>query len=119
MRVEAFSLLHTWDYDAAKAEENRNSFITDNELRQGRIAIGECSPGTDSWMHWKVRLPPNLIVRPGDYLEAIAGSNEAPRSTGPISQAVCRIKTPEPKYFNHTQGSRTIRCDAPATPLTN
>lgn len=116
-RVEAFSLVHTWDYDAAKAEENRNNHITDDELRQGRIALGECSPGTDSWMHWKVRLPPDLVVRSGDYIEAIAGANEAPRSTGQISQAICRVQPPDKRYFNKTQGSLTVQCTAPTLPL--
>ncbi|HUX83449.1 MAG TPA: hypothetical protein VMV35_11510 [Halothiobacillus sp.] len=119
MRVEAFSLLHTWDYDAAKAEEARNNHINDDELRQHRIVLGECSPGTDSWARWKVRLPPDLVVRPGDYLDVLAGSTEGTHSTGPISEAVCRVKPPDKRYFNKTQGSLTVQCDAPAIRLTN
>ncbi|KAF0189278.1 MAG: hypothetical protein FD168_1125 [Desulfobulbaceae bacterium] len=119
MRVEVVSFAHYWDFDFAQAEESRNSGINAEELHDGRIAIGQCSPGVDSWATWKVRLPPELTVRKGDYIEAIAGSQENSTSVGPISEAVRKVAPPDKKYFIKTQGSNTISCDAPAIPFQN
>jgi len=117
MRVKVVSFAHYWDFDFAQAEESRNSGINAKELQDGRIAIGQCSPGVDSWATWKVRLPPELAVRKGDYIEAIAGSQENSTSVGPISEAVRKVVPPDKKYFIQTQGSDTISCDAPAIPF--
>jgi hypothetical protein len=117
MRVEVYSAAKYWDYDLAKAEESRNGQIGDEELQHGRIAIGECSPGVDSWAIWKVRIPPHLDFKVGDYIEAIAGSNEAPRSLGPISEAIQKVATPAKEDFVRTQGRYTVDCKARAKPL--
>lgn len=117
MRVEVISFAHYWDFDFAQAEESRNSGINEEELRNGRIATGECSPGVDSWARWKVRLPPGLDAKIGDYLEATAGSIEGTTSTGPISEAVCKVVPPGKEHFVKTQGSDTISCKAPAIPF--
>jgi hypothetical protein len=114
MRVEVISFAHYWDFDFAKAEESRNSMIDDEELRNERIVIGECSPGVDSWAIWKVRLPSYMDVKVGDYIEAVAGSYERSTSVGPISEAVRKVVPPGKEHFVKTQGSYTVSCDAPA-----
>jgi hypothetical protein len=117
LRVEVIAFAHYWDFDFAQAEDSRNSGIHDEELRNGRIAVGECSPGVDSWSRWKVRLPPDMAVKKGEFIEAIAGSHENSTSVGPISEAVRKVVPPDKKYFIKTQGSDTISCDAPAIPF--
>jgi hypothetical protein len=117
MRVEVVSFAHYWDFDFAQAEESRNSGITDEELGAGRIAIGQCSPGVDSWATWKVRLPLELAVKKGEFIEAIAGSQENSTSVGPISEAVRKVVPPDRKYFIKTQGRNTVSCDAAALPF--
>lgn len=116
MRVEVVSFAHYWDFDFARAEESRNSGINDEELRNGRVVVGECSPGVDSWATWKVRLSPDMDVKAGDYIEAIAGSRENSISVGPISKAVRKIDPPNKEHFVKTQGRSTVSCDAPANP---
>lgn len=116
MRVEAYSTLHYWDYDLALAEELRNREIDPGELGKGRIVIGECSPGVDSWARWKVRLPADMTVRVGDYIEATAGSHEMSTSTGPISSALRKVAKPGKNGFVRTQGSDTVSCSAPTSP---
>lgn len=117
MRTEVISFAHYWDFDFARAEELRNSEINEEELRNGRIVIGECSPGVDSWSVWKVRLRPDMDVKAGEYIEAIAGSYENSISVGPISQALRKVALPEAKYFVKTQGRLSVSCDAPALPI--
>ena len=117
MLVEVYSTAKYWDYDLARAEGLRNDQIGDKELEQGRIAIGECSPGVDSWAIWKVRIPPGLDVKVGDYLEAIAGSYEASGSLGPISEALQKVATPSKEDFIRTQGRNTVGCKALAKPI--
>jgi len=117
MRVEVYSTATYWDYDFATAEALRNEQIEDRELEQRRIVIGECSPGVDSWAIWKVRLPPGLEVEVGDYLEAVAGSHEASRSLGPLSQALRKVAAPEKNEFIQTQGRLTVSCKAIARPV--
>jgi hypothetical protein len=112
MRLEVYSAVQYWDYDAAEAEELRNAQIQDSELEQGRVVIAECSPGVDSWLFWKVRLPTGLNVRAGDYIEVIAGANEAPRSRGLLSEAVRKVEAPDQTHFVQTQGRMTVACDA-------
>jgi hypothetical protein len=114
MRVEVYSAAHFWDFDQAAGEAFRNRQISDEDLRLGRIAMGECSPGVDSWAIWKVRLPGDLSVKPGDYLEATAGADEAPRSLGPLSIASRKIAQPAPSDFVRTQGRLTVGCSARA-----
>lgn len=118
MLVEVYSTAEYWDYDFAKAEGLRNDQIGDKELEQGRIVIGECSPGVDSRAIWKVRIPSGLDVKVGDYIEAIAGSYEATRSFGPISEAVQKVDTPPKEDFILTQGRYTVGCKACAKPIT-
>jgi hypothetical protein len=117
MRTEVISLAHYWDFDFARAEELRNSGINEEELRNGRIVIGECSPGVDSWSVWKVRLRPDMDVKAGDYIEAIAGSYENSTSVGAISEALRKVASPDAKYFVKTQGRLSVSCDAPALPI--
>jgi hypothetical protein len=117
MLVEAYSTTKCWDYDFAKAEELRNDQIRDKELEQGIIVIGECSPGVDSWAIWKVRIPSGLDVKVGDYIEAIAGSYEASRSLGPISEAAKKVAAPPKEDFIPTQGRYTVDCKAIAKPI--
>lgn len=117
MLVEVYSAAKYWDYDLAKAEESRNGQIGVEELRVGRIAIGECSPGVDSWAIWKVRLPPHMDIKVGDYIEAIAGADEAPRSLGPISEAIQKVVPPPKEDFIRTQGRYTVDCKAHAEPF--
>lgn len=117
MRVEVISLAHYWDFDFARAEELRNSGIGAEELRNGRIVVGECSPGADSWAVWKVRLLPDMEVKVGDYVEAKAGSSENSISEGPISEAVRKVVPPGKEHFVMTQGRYTVGCDAPALPF--
>ncbi len=119
MRVEVVSFAHYWDFDFAQAEESRNSAISAEELRAGRIAIGQCSPGVDSWATWKVRLPLELAVKNGEFIEAIAGSHENSTSVGPISEAVRKVVPADIKNFVKTQGSNTISCDAAALPYSS
>jgi hypothetical protein len=114
MRVEVYGPAHFWDFDQTAAEAQRNRQISDEDLRKGRIAMGECSPGVDSWALWKVRLPADLQVAPGDYLEATAGADEAPRSTGPLSVALRRVAEPPKSDFIRTQGRLTVACSAHA-----
>ena len=117
MRVEVYSPLKGWQYDHAAAESRRNALITDDELNRGRIAMGVCSPGVDAWTYWKVRLPDGLNVQPGDYIEAVAGSYEAPRSVGPLSTALRKVAPPPEGDFIFTQGSMTVSCQARARAL--
>jgi len=117
MRVEVISFANYWDYDFAQAEEVRNSKMNDEELRQGRIVVGECSPGIDSWAVWKVRLPPNMEVKVGDYIEAIAGSHENSVSEGPVTLAIRKVEPPSKEHFVKTQGRETVSCKAPAIPF--
>lgn len=112
MRLEVYSAVQYWDYDAAEAEALRNAQIQDRELEQGRIVIAECSPGVDSWLFWKARLPPGLNVRAGDYIEVIAGANEAPSAKGVLSEAVRKVQAPDKAHFVQTQGRLTVACDA-------
>jgi hypothetical protein len=114
MRVQVYSVAHFWDFDLTAAEAERNRQISDDELQQGRIAMGECSPGVDSWALWKVRLPTGLGVGPGDYLEAMAGADEAPRSLGPLSVALRKVAEPPKSDFIRTQGRLTVGCGAHA-----
>lgn len=117
MLVEVYSSSKSWDYALAKAEEFRNSQISDKELKLGRIVIGECSPGVDSWAIWKVRIPPHLDIMVGDYIEAIAGAVEAPRSFGPISEAIRKVAPPPQEDFLKTQGRYTVDCSTRAKPF--
>jgi hypothetical protein len=117
MRVEVYGVAAYWDFDLASAEANRNRQITDEDLRLRRIAMGECSPGVDSWVRWKVRLPDGLTVKKGDYLEAIAGAEESPGSAGPLSQALRKVAKPAKAEFIKTQGSLTVDCSASSRPL--
>ncbi|MEJ2645620.1 MAG: hypothetical protein P8180_11935 [Gammaproteobacteria bacterium] len=114
MAVEVISTVHYWDYDLAKAELARNSQISDAELSARRIAMGECSPGVDSWALWNVRIPPGLHVKVGDYIEAIAGANSRSVSTGAISKAIRKVAAPPWKDFIFTQGRYTVSCSAHA-----
>ena len=116
MRVEVISFAHYWDFDFARAEASRNSGISAEELRNGRIVVCECSPGVDSWAVWKVRLLPDMNVKVGDYIEAIAGSSEGSISEGPISAAVRQVVPPSKEHFVKTQGRYTVSCDALAIP---
>jgi len=117
MRVEVYSAAKSWYYNLAKAEESRNSQIEDAELQHGRIAIGQCSSGVDSRATWKVRIPPHLDIKVGDYVEAIAGSNEASLSLGPISEAIQKVAPPPKEDFVRTYGQYTVDCKALAKPL--
>lgn len=114
MRVEVYSAAHFWDFDQAAGEAYRNRQISDEDLRLGRIAMGECSPGVDSWAIWKVRLPGEWRAKPGDYLEVAAGADEAPRSLGPLSIALRKIAQPPASDFVRTQGRLTVGCSAHA-----
>lgn len=114
MQVAVISPVHSWDYAFAKAEAARNSEISDAELRTGRIVMGECSPGGDSWILWKVRIPIGMDVKVGDYIEAIAGSHDGSVSVGPISEAIRRISPPRKGDFIRTQGRDTVSCSAHA-----
>jgi len=116
-RVEVYGVAAFWDFDLASAEASRNRQITDEDLRLGRIAMGECSPGLDSWVRWKVRLPDGLAVKKGDYLEAIAGAEESPGSTGALSLALRKVAGPAKAEFIKTQGSFTVACSAASRPL--
>jgi len=117
MRVEIYLLAKYWDYDRAAAEDYRNKQISDADLRAHRIVIGECSPGVDSWLIWKVRIPRPMHVKPGDYLEVRAGATEAPRAYGPLSVAIRRVVRPPQRDFIYTHGRNTVSCTAPATPV--
>lgn len=92
--VQAYFAVEAHLFDDALAEAKRNNQITDEELALGRIIIGDCAIGLESWAVWKARLPPELEVHVGDYLEAIAGSHEGPGSTGPLSTAIQKVMTP-------------------------
>lgn len=94
MVVESYFPVATYLYDDARAEALRNAQITDRELESGRIAIGDCAVGVESWVVWKVRLPPGLEVQPGDYLEAVAGAHEGPSSTGALSIGLRKVAKP-------------------------
>ncbi|MDE2607186.1 MAG: hypothetical protein KGL68_14820 [Burkholderiales bacterium] len=109
MRVEVFGEVKSWTYDEAEAEAQRNALIADEDLQRGRIAIGECATGVESWATWKVRLPLGLQVQVGDYLEALAGSYEAPRSTGPISEGLRVVARPPLADFVPTVGRADYR----------
>jgi len=117
MRVEVYGTAAYWDYDQAAAEASRNLQITNEELRMRHIAMGECSPGVDSWAIWKVRIPKGLELKKGDYIEATAGAYEAPRSLGPLSETIRKVAEPPKEDFIITQGSYTVGCGARAEPL--
>ncbi len=129
MFVESYFPVAPYLYDDAHAEALRNAQITDRELQSGRIAIGDCATGIESWVVWKVRLPDGLEVQPGDYLEALAGAHEGPSSTGALSVAIRKVaKPPSRDFFASTgRGDFTattgnpvpykVGCSAQATPL--
>lgn len=117
MQVEVYGTAAFWDYDLAAAEASRNLLISDEELHRGRIAIGECSPGVDSWAIWKVRIPEGMDLKEGDYIEATAGAHEAPRSLGSLSKAIRKVAEPPKEDFIMTQGRYTVDCAARAEPL--
>jgi len=129
--VQAYFEVETWLYDDAKAEEARNDQITDDELKQRRIVIGDCATGIESWVVWKVRLPLGLVANVGDYIEAIAGAYEAPRSIGPLSLAIRKVpRPPDADFiaskgrgdFMSTQGNPTpykVSCEAQAHPYSS
>lgn len=126
--VQAYFEVETRLYDDAKAEEARNDQITDDDLKQRRIVIGDCATGIESWVVWKVRLPLDLDASVGDYIEAIAGAYEAPRSTGSLSLAIRKVARPSDTDFiastgrgdfMSTQGNPTpykVSCRAQAYP---
>ena len=82
----------------------------------GRIAKAECSPGVDSWAKWKVRIPEQLQVKVGDYIEAVAGVSEGYK-TGTLSVAIRKVAKPPKNDFIYTHGSYTVGCDARIVPL--
>ena len=116
MRVQAYWPVKYWDYDLAVAEAARNSQITDEDLERGRIAMGECSPGVDSWARWKVRIPDHMSIKVGDYIEAAAGVSEG-YQTGSLAKAIRKVAKPPKDDFIRTQGSDTVGCGARAVPL--
>lgn len=128
--VQAYFVVEGYLFDDAFSEAKRNNQITDEELTQGRIAIGDCAIGLESWAVWKVRLPSGLKVGVGDYLEAIAGSYEGPSSTGPLSIAIQKVMKPPIDDFIASVGrgdftlsprgypvQYKVSCNAHATPL--
>lgn len=112
MKVEVYSKVHYWDYDFAVAEIARNKLISDDELRQGRIAEGVCSPGVDSWAYYNIRIPENMNVELGDYVEVLAGATSRSIRTGNVSSLIRKIRQPAQSEFIHTQGSMTVSCKA-------
>lgn len=117
MRVALSSRASTWDWEFAAAEADRNSHISDVDLRVGRIVLAQCSPGADSWAPYKVRLPAGLSVQPGDFIEAVAGAMDGGVDRGDIAVAIRRVQRPPPGAFIGVQGSRVVSCHAPAIPL--
>lgn len=117
MEVAILSTVKYWDYDFASAELSRNSGIRDDELKAGRIAMGECSPGIDSWALWTVRIPEGLHVKAGDYVEAIAGAHSGSTAVGPISTVIRKVAEPQKSEFIRTQGRDTVSCSARAEPV--
>jgi len=110
-RLQVYFAAKWWDYDFVVAEAERNRLITTEELKAGSIALTECSPGVDSWLFWKVRIPDGFDVVPGDYIEAIAGVSEG-YNTGALSRAIRKIEKPPKDDFVYTQGSYTVACGA-------
>ncbi|MCX8006341.1 MAG: hypothetical protein N2688_15570, partial [Burkholderiaceae bacterium] len=41
-----------------------------NDVRAGRIFTATCSPMTDGWIDWTVRVPPSMQVAAGDHIVA-------------------------------------------------
>ncbi len=117
MLVEVYNRVEPWYYSLAKAEESRNNQIGEEELKQGRIVVGKCSPGVDFLLFWKVRIPHDLEVKVGDYIEAIAGPYEQSFLSGPLSKAVQKIPPPDKKALVETYGLQTINCNAHAKPF--
>lgn len=117
MRVEVSSTVHNWEWAFAAAEAERNSHITDDELRAGRIALAKCSPGMDSWAPYKVRLPAGLQVERGDFIEAVAGAMDGGAATGDIAVALRRVARPPQGAFIGVQGDKVVSCQAPAVAL--
>lgn len=117
MRMEVYGFAKYWDYDRAYGEETRNKQISDEDLSKKRIAIGVCSPGVDSWTYWKSRIPEGMKLQKGDYVEAVAGATEAPRSRGSLSVILRKVAKPLKEDFILTQGSYTVGCGAKAIPL--
>lgn len=115
-RVRAFFPVMWWDYDFSVAEASRNRQISDDDLRDGRVAIAECSPGVDSWAIWKVRIPEQLQVKVGDYIEAVTGVSEGYK-TGALSTAIRKVAKPPQDDFIYTHGSYTVGCTAHIKPL--
>lgn len=114
--VEIYSRARHSDFDHARSESSRNDQIRDDELEQGRIIIGKCSPGVDSRLFWKARIPPGMDIEAGEYVEAIAGSYESTRSLGPISEVTRKVAKPEEQHFIATHGQYTVSCDAYVEP---
>jgi hypothetical protein len=115
--VAIISTVNYWDFDLANSELSRNNEIRDDELQTGRIAMGECSPGVDSWALWNVRIPESLHVNVGDYVEAIAGSYSRSTSVGPIPTAIRKVAAPQSSELIRTQGRDTVSCYAHAEPV--
>lgn len=118
MRIEVYGFAKFWDYDRAYGEETRNKQISDEDLMMKRIVIGVCSPGVDSWTYWKARIPEGMELQKGDYVEALAGATEAPRSRGPLSVILRKVAKPPKEDFIFTQGSYTVGCGARVLLLT-
>jgi hypothetical protein len=110
MTVEIYSKVKFWDYELAEAEIIRNKLISDEELAEGRIVSGECSPSVDSWYFYNVRIPEKMNVKPGDYIEAVAGAPSTSYKTGNVSLAIRKIVKPPKSDFIYTHGRLTVDC---------
>lgn len=116
LHVAVIGVVPYWDFDAAHAEALRLRDVGDAELAAGRIALGECATGPDSWARWVVRLPEGLRVQPGQHIEALAGARSASTEVGPLSLGLRKVAEPPPSAFILTQGRLTVGCGAPAKP---
>lgn len=113
MRVQVGSKAATWDYDFARAEVARGAWLSDADIRAGRIAVGECATGVESWAEWNLRVPPGMRLAPGDTVEAIAGDHEKSLGVGPPARILRRVGPPRAEDRMRTAGHLRVRCAAP------
>lgn len=81
--------------------------IDENDVRAGRIFTATCSPMTDGWIDWTVRVPPSMQVAAGDHIVARVGT--------PDGVALRKTDRPANDQTYAVQGSRIVRCNAPVS----